>query len=292
MISVADDHTVHIYGHKLNENNSGLINTLIRSDDRGKSWETLEINEPLLQTAPWSGLCFINRHIGLLVAGGKLYKTTDGGGQWRQIESESGQFQRIIWNNGRVFGFGYGQFSTSDDQGENWVAYAEHMTYVTSMSFFDDRNGYASAPEGLYATTNNGMSWEWVSETQGVFKEMSFADQNHGLVIRLQSQGPHAMPHTRIYLTSDGGRTWTDTMLEETTDAGQDTETSVLYDRERQAYIGCVNAIYSGPAADNSWVKDYDDTVYGGGLWIRSIQKCQDRIIACGFGRTILMKPT
>ncbi len=100
----------------------------------------------------------------------------------------------------------------------------------------------------------------------------------------------HAMPQTRIYLTSDGGRSWTDIMLEETTDAAQDTETSLLFVQPGMAYIGCVNAIYSGPGADNDWVKNHDDTMYGGGLWVRSIMKCKDKIIACGFGGSILMK--
>jgi photosystem II stability/assembly factor-like uncharacterized protein len=290
MISVADDHTLYIYGHKLNENKTGLINILIRSDNNGQSWQTLAIDDPLLKTTPWSSLCFIDRQTGLIVAGSKLYRTTNGGADWLPAASDTGQFHRLAKQNDRLFGFGYGDFIRSQDQGVNWAAIEGVPNNILSMTFIDNHTGFASASKRIYITSDGGDTWQPANETEGAFEVMSFADHSHGIATRLISQGPHAMPDTRVYVTKDGGITWTDIMLEETTDARQDTETSLLFDRPGKAFIGCVNAIYSGPAAGNSWVKDYDDTVYGGGLWIRSIQKCQDRIIACGYGGTILMK--
>lgn len=290
MISVADDQTFYIYGYKLNDNNTGLINTLIQSENRGNTWQTLAITKPMLQTTPWTSLSFTDRHTGLLVAGSMLFKTIDSGLNWRKVESETGQFHRIIKNNGRYFAFGNSPFKTSDDHGEQWSTNQCQPTQVSSMAFIDDHSGFASSIEGLYMTRNNGTDWELVSQTQGAFKEISFADQDHGIAIRLKSLGPHAMPDTHVYITNDGGKSWSDIMLKETTDAGQDTNTSLLYVRPGLAYIGCVNAIYKGPGDDNNWLKDYDGTVYGGGLWVRSIRKSQGLAIACGWGGSILMK--
>lgn len=77
-ISIADTNEVHCFSFpSLQTGYAGLGNTLYKTTDAGKTWDSLSVG---------AGVCyevaFFNEQIGLCSKGSKLYKTTDGGNTW------------------------------------------------------------------------------------------------------------------------------------------------------------------------------------------------------------------
>lgn len=140
---------------------------LLRSTDRGTSWELLPA------TAAWGNVCRVDvsrQDSQLLLAGlryGGIYRSTDGGEDWTQVRSAQGSF--------------YVEFDPSDDQkavahvldhSGDWIhraAYSEDggMTWANAAGL-EELFGFGSRIELAYAPSNPSIVYASVAMDDGV----------------------------------------------------------------------------------------------------------------------------
>lgn len=140
-----------------------------------------------------------------------------------------------IWGENGTYAARYGAFPTSDTwyvsagswpsnnknddlmHGEMSITQriAVHTTERTmrfrNPSKSDEASGYVA---GLAKTTDGGKSWELVFSKMGefYFNDIDCWDANNCAVVGEADSGP--APGARIYVTSDGGKTWTRTLFQ------------------------------------------------------------------------------
>jgi photosystem II stability/assembly factor-like uncharacterized protein len=255
------------------------------------SWQRVDIeNKDYYQMGGWNEMCFTDEQYGLITGYRTLFITENGGISWDTVYLGYDDFSKIEKVNNRIFGFDGGEFRYSDDKGENWIKYAGEPKYVSSLSFIDDKEGYASSGTGLYKTKNGGDSWTLVNGTATGFLRLDFMDDQHGIATSQYFSGPHAYPDTYLNLTADGGISWSKIWLDSVSDAQLEPETSILYKDTDEIYAGCVNGIFMSDNSGVTWKHDFIDSLYGGDVWIRDIKLSDNKIIAAGWGGLILIK--
>lgn len=153
---------------------------IIVTADTGITWNKIAT----VPTDFATNIYFVDEHVGYVIGGWSvpiLYKTTDGGVNWRSLNySDRGSFSGIALNKngqkGIVVGNAAGYGSTaepghvllkSEDAGENWstISYLNGQTNLYDVSFVDDSTGYILGGWSLgsgsgYKTTNTGLTWE------------------------------------------------------------------------------------------------------------------------------------
>jgi photosystem II stability/assembly factor-like uncharacterized protein len=290
-ISVADNNIIYVFGIKLNNDNSGLLYTLIKSLDNGITWQKVNIEDlNYYQMGGWNDMCFIDEQYGLITGYRTLFITNNGGINWDTTYLGYDNFNNLEKVNGRIFAFNGMEFRYSDNEGENWIKYAGEPKYVSSLSFQDDKEGFASSATGLYKTKDGGNSWTLINEKASGFLRLDFFDSLHGIATSQYQSGPHAYPYVYLNLTADGGLSWSEIWLDSISSARLEPESSILYKDLDEIYAGCVNGIYMSDDNGLTWKHDYVDTLYGGGIWIRDIKLSDNKIIAAGWGGLILTK--
>ncbi len=148
----------------------GMNQTLLKTTDGGINWQQVF---PGLNQHYWS-LEFLTEQYGFIVCeGGKVLKTIDGGNNWTVIQAgdaralytvdiidslhivAAGEFGMEIQYDG-------GKNVYSSDGGETWAMNPDIPTGDDAnwIEFMDRDTGYSvSVYEGLWKTTNRGVSW-------------------------------------------------------------------------------------------------------------------------------------
>lgn len=192
---------------------------LAQTRDGGNSWTKKVLNT----AANINEIYFRNDDDGYLVAGRKMFETSDGGLNWRETfianpaEFRDGvpEFLSIRFNS-RNQGFIVGSVLDKDndeivigsllmrtvDGGKTWNR-VEVPTKVElfHLDFDGKSHGWIVGDRGtILATTNNGNSWELQdSGTQEVLYNVDFRDEEDGYAVGTGGT---------ILRTEDGGRTW------------------------------------------------------------------------------------
>lgn len=140
--------------------------------------------------------------------GNELYFSSNHGQSWSPLNSlDNMSFYRSATDGHTILAYRY-DLSTgyrmvrSDDFGQNW----QYIASVDTMVFYETILAfgyiYASDPDGLYRTNNNGTTWEYTTKRQ---------------ISDLQFDGQRITGRSYPYLlqSADGGFTW-DTLLQVT----------------------------------------------------------------------------
>lgn len=116
-------------------------------------------------------------------------------------------------------------FATADG-GRTWTPHTLPCTAIAPTNacvsggpadFIDPANGWLSALDGLYRTTNAGKTWTLISPRAGEPIQTQFLDANNGFGLKIVSGGTVTPPCThcgdtliyQIQKTTDGGHSWT-----------------------------------------------------------------------------------
>ncbi len=138
-------------------------NSMLRSKDRGETWEVL------LQDAPaCASLFFIGEKTGYGKAGPFIYKTTDSARSWSIIFVNDSYAINSIWFTDPATGYamgdyGYNQMTT--DSGKTWTRIqiaSDNFNFpdVYAVRFFTKKIGYLTcASGGIYRTFDGGKNW-------------------------------------------------------------------------------------------------------------------------------------
>jgi photosystem II stability/assembly factor-like uncharacterized protein len=149
----------------------GLGNqTMLKTTNRGVNWFTMP--PPGSNNALIRSMCFVNSTTG--IAGGslgKVYKTTNSGGNWTEIQAGTSymSFEGVCFANQNT-----GYFISSSgillttNTGENWITqYIDFNPYIYAVHFINAYTGYTVGENGgIWKTTTGGGAFSGIETIQ------------------------------------------------------------------------------------------------------------------------------
>lgn len=155
-------------------------NLILRTTDAGQSWHTLTRDSLGAAQFLFSKIDFVNIDSGVVATsyGEELFRTLNGGATWQAISPDTlngYNLSDVYFYNG-----GLGFLTTTGNSNPSWNA-------------------------KIYRTTDFGLSWQVVKEwdDQHSFYKIHFTDAQNGFV---------GGSNGRLFRTTDGGTTWTETV--------------------------------------------------------------------------------
>lgn len=192
-----------------------LARPLQRTEDAGKSWQTLTSDE----ISKYTVLSFIDQNNGWRVGkssseAGQVWRTTDGGKSWTKIsiivrDHNPFSIPKQLHFSDRTHGWlldMFGVFRT-EDGGVSWVevlsgADPRVKGQPTRGFFINERQAWVAGTSGkIYVTADGGTTWDIQHVDSGTdFDDIFFVDGQTGWLGRTQEG--------QLYRTDDGGDSW------------------------------------------------------------------------------------
>ena len=244
--------------------NTGIIagfgSIVYITKDGGKTWRTLDLKKQMTFHCVYAldENTFFAARIG-------LYKSTDGGSNWKMCNFPSSVSVFHIWFNDSENGFissNNGLYKSSDS-GETWTKIApewpENLQFTskdigyfsygsTAVSFSSDPYGSLPSFGDIYRTVNGGDTWHKMGLNVREIRSMSFISDKIGFFQTNDGS---------LYKTSDGGESC---ILIQKTDR-------VIYDmfflNENQGIMCVGNGIAVSFDGGNTFTDEYIKTGYG-----------------------------
>jgi photosystem II stability/assembly factor-like uncharacterized protein len=178
----------------------GLSGSLIlKTTNGGQSWSAHTPSE-MGVGYHLSNIRFIDRQTGF-TGRYDIWKTTNGGSNWNNVQSVNGLIFDIFFVNGTTgwVSSGDGKIYKSTDTGNSWNLIGSGQdSVIYSICFIDEERGWAGGWGGLFmSTTDGGFTWQKHNFGQGEIKSIVFKDQDNGWAFG-----------SKTIHTTDGGQTW------------------------------------------------------------------------------------
>ena len=182
-----------------------------RTHDGGLTWRFQSSAVPGSRGG-FGAVQFFDSLSGCMLGGdGQIFRTVDGGENWREARDDDGHRFSDLHFIDRSHGWAVGTgVVRTVDGGDHWTwavrGDAEHGYLSGEGIFFQDRDrGWMSGLSSLMTTSDGGESWARVAipiePGVGVhLRDVWFADARHGWVVG---------ENGTILATTDGGATWT-----------------------------------------------------------------------------------
>jgi photosystem II stability/assembly factor-like uncharacterized protein len=177
---------------------------IYHTQDGGDNW-VLQFSNTSLNIGH---ICFANLNTGWAGEGsGSLIHSIDGGATWNSVNSYPGAEVRAIHaiGNDTCWIAEGGNIYFSPDGGMTWQAQYSGNETFNSMSFVDDKHGWAVGYGGTaLRTTDGGTTWDPMPNFIGDWlKDVCFTDTNTGYILKYEIMDPEV-----IFKTTDGGLSW------------------------------------------------------------------------------------
>ncbi len=231
-------------------------------------WEIKNLNE----TSRYQGVIkFKNDSLGLFMGGNSTFlKSTDVGETWNLFQLKTkvviNDFQFV--GDSSIFAVGNyydangknisGKLIKSENLGESWDSIANIPgKQLLSLHFFDSDSGVVAGYDGIYRTTNGGISWDTVwSITQNGYKygglhQLNFPSTQTGYAIG-QGRTLHNNPSFEEFLlkSTNAGLTW------KVIDKFPQSLTTVYFIDEVVGFMGVGDGgIYKTSDGGNTWIE-------------------------------------
>ncbi len=192
--------------------------SLLRSEDAGQSWDTIELDKwtkKTLKAAP-AAIAMSDEKHGIFAAR-SLLGTTDGGLSWTPLALPTEELNSVR----KVFCFGAGRYIVADTEniysssndGDSWQNAAGLPANLENIDFLSFDRGWAVAStldevnsmfrNQLFTTTDAGMTWtalfDDIIQPSSRLQDVAFVDPDNGIAVGWSG---------RILRTTDGGITW------------------------------------------------------------------------------------
>jgi len=170
------------------------------------------INQPVPIT--YNGvydLRFFDSNTGIIASGGGIYRTTDGGNDWKIVSNTVKIYKLDIIDSTTVYGCGninltvYGAIFRSYDRGLSWDSVGIRDGIYTGISFVNRDTGWISAwidGPGILYTTNGGITLSTQTTDVG-YGQIFFLKEKINNEYYGWATGYHTM-----YKTTNSGNTW------------------------------------------------------------------------------------
>lgn len=239
---------------------------LASTADGGKSWQKY----PLNTTENINEIYFRNDKNGYLVAGKKLFITSDGGNSWREtvifrasdFKNGTPEFLSIRFADKKL-GLAIGSLLNrkgdavldslvmrTDDGGETWRRIVvPSKTELFHLDFNGSSHGWIVGDKGLIlATTDGGLTWQSQrSDVQRALFNVDFRDDDFGFAVGGGGT---------ILRTEDGGRNW-----EKVNTRFTETFKRVDFADDKNGWIvGHKGAILRSSDRGRTWIKQESST--------------------------------
>ena len=191
----------------------GDFGTLLRTDDRGRSWTGVATGT----TTTFSHISVVDQNTAVAASGCVVRRTDDGGATWTgadvncdsgitSISFPSAQTGYLVLSNGGLYrtGTDITKFETGGAiPGTEAAGVADSPNAATDVFFTDANTGFAvtrgSAGGAVYRTTDGGNTWfERTTSPQGL-TDVYFANGATGYAVGVANT---------VLKTTDGGETW------------------------------------------------------------------------------------
>ena len=214
------------------------INQFAKASSPAPQWHTLTT---VAYPHKRDDIFFVDAHTGFYGTGqGKLYRTQDGGQNWKLVWSKPGTFIRSLGfidaKHGFLGNLGAGLAASitdttplyeTTDGGVTWNPArigAAAIPGICSIDILKSRSihqgdvsehyyvhaaGRANGPAKLLRSENGGESWTLIdlSDRAGMLLDVKFFDPNNGFVFA-GTNGDLSQSNALVLKTTDGGRTW------------------------------------------------------------------------------------
>jgi len=227
---------------------------LYKSTDNGNTWSKIVTQFNDFQV--YAIYITKENHIWIGTKGqGRIYRSLDNGQTWEQ--KSNGYDFGTSWafgqsKNGVLF-VGDGQFFQlyrSTDYGENW----QLSSNIRPMVFTTDSNNivYAGTHDGLFATTDNGITWAQNNFLANIPVSSILIDTNNNIYCGTG----YYNNGNGVFYSTDGGQIWTQLGL-----AGK-IVLSLVFDSEGNLYAGTKqDGLYKTTDLGQTWLQ-YDKGLY------------------------------
>lgn len=162
---------------------------VIMPDTLTAGWTKQVFIDPTVLTSGYSDVFFNSSTSGYLASSNGLYRSTDGGINWTKLTSAGINWSNIfVTIDSKAFFVGQnGAIVKTLDGGTSFVTFP--IGDQTMDIFFTDNNtGYCITPNGLYTTTNAGLTWvklvtSGLSPLTSNYSSLSFANAATGWIV-------------------------------------------------------------------------------------------------------------
>ncbi len=189
----------HDFGYVAGSIDKNLF--FFRTTNGGLSWENIKLTD----ITSYSYIKFFSQDDGIIFANNnRIFRTTNGGYDWFLYATSPVDFvydlDFINLNLGNL-ATKYNLYHTTDG-GKTWSITYNSSYYFSSLSFVDDKLGWAAGSGGIILKTSDaGATWENISNPD-LFEwvnAIKFFDKNNGV---------RAGDFGTVFTTDDGGKNW------------------------------------------------------------------------------------
>jgi len=200
--------------------------TIIKSADAGLTWDVILYPAQMDAGFRCKSVVFTEQSTGFVGGSGlTILKTVNGGNTWtKKFESEPvfGQdaFNDIAFfnNSTGVAVADKGMIIRTTDGGESWDILETGLTVnLQGVKVLNDSTAYAIGfPEQMFKTTDRGLTWFLIDAPsnfpEGYIQDLIFVSETTGFVLLIYFDYSDAFHY--IFKTTDGGLTWTESLMD------------------------------------------------------------------------------
>src|SRR5262245_45380904 len=134
-----------------------------------------------------NGVSFPDTNTGIVVGGGPILRTTDGGVTWERLSSglpEWGWFYAVSFSSANIGTVirTYGSIYGTTDGGKTWTWQFNALSQLNAVSFADGNTGFAVGDGAGMRTIDGGASWTYYQSLYNCHG-ISFANPKTGIAV-------------------------------------------------------------------------------------------------------------
>ena len=185
---------------------AGTVGTVIKTTDGGNSWSLKNIN-----TTDYLTSVSAADENTVLASRNNIYRSSNGGDNWTQVYSYTGNVSFFLDFPTRNTGYAAGAIGVilkTTNSGINWIAQTSPVSQAFyDISFSDSLHGIISAFRGVITTTDGGNNWNYVNFNLESFDIVASCSQT-------DNQNLFAITSFDFFFRStNGGLNWTSSLL-------------------------------------------------------------------------------
>lgn len=267
-----------------------------KEDSKKAKWSEVKVLE---EADSCYAAGFYSKDFGIRVGySGATSYTTDSGSNWvKGINKSKCRFGLDIINEKIAFSCGNdGNVRKTTDGGANWSAVADFGPSVPlqcrHMSFISENEGLIAGPKNLGFTQDGGNTWKEIKTLPsdiGDILSIYYMKSNYGFVVD---------SNNKLYITSDGGETWTTKDLKVNDINNEIVKTITVdmhFDDEKNGeiyYLDTNNKLKAITTTDggDTWNNEVMPDKEGEGLYLNKDGKILTVLNSNGFELTVLEK--